>query len=229
LSWTFELKEDRTMFETKLDRSRTLSLRPRLALALIVAIAAALLATPPALAAEYFTEAEIEQIRSAQDLDRRIPVFLKIAEIRLGLLGLVDTDASIKVEEPGGNFITRTIIRALDPDAAAEIERERESRPDYENNLRDFSRAELLRGYYQAIEETMGNIDDAYERGGKGDVREALENLLEFTESTLPALGTFEPANEGEEIALEDAIEIAELARDGAAEALDVVPQTERR
>lgn len=206
------------------------STSPLFALMTSIALLAAVSMLPrEARAAEYFTEVEIEQIRSAQNLDLRIPVLLKIAEIRLGLLELVDTDANIELEEPGGNFITRTIIRALDPNAAAEIERERESRPDFANDLGDFSRADLLRGYYQAIDETMSNIDDAYERGGKGDVRKALESLLEFTETTLPALRTFEPANENEEIALEDAVDIAELAREGASEALDVVPQTEQR
>ena len=75
----------------------------------------------------------------------------------------------------------------------------------------------------------MDNIDDAYERGGRGDVRGALEQLLAFTEASLPALETFEASNPNEEVALEDAVEIAELARDGAREALEVVPQTERR
>lgn len=181
-------------------------------------------------AADYFTEAEIEQIRSAQSLEQRIPVLLKIAEIRLGLLGLVETDGRLdETEEPGGNAITRAIIRVMDPAAAAEIERAREDRPDFENNLGAFTRAELLRGYYQALDETMDNIDDAYERSGRGDVRGALEQLLAFADASLSALGAFDPSNENEEVALEDAIEIGELARDGAREALDVVPQTERR
>ncbi len=185
---------------------------------------------PEVRAADYFTEAEIEQIRTAQSLEQRIPVLLKIAEIRLGLLGLVETDGRLdEADKPGGNAITRAIIRVMDPAAAAEIERAREDVPDFENNLRDFTPAELLRGYYQAIDETMDNIDDAYERGGRGDVRGAIEQLFEFTGASLPALGNFEPSNENEEVALEDAIEIAELARNGASEALDVVPQTERR
>ena len=187
-----------------------------------------LTSVPGSLAADYFTEVEIEQIREAQSIERRIPVFLEIANIRLVRLGLVEGEEEVDNEEGGGNSITRGIIRILSPEAADELERIDDELSALTNDLSMFSRGDLLRGYYQAIEEAMDNIDDAYERD-RGDVRKPLENLLEFVENTIPALGEFSPDDGNEEIALEDAIEIAELARDGATEALDIVPQTEER
>ena len=187
-----------------------------------------LTSVPGSLAADYFTEVEIEQIREAQRIERRIPVFLEIANIRLVRLGLVEGEEEVDNEEGGGNSITRGIIRILSPEAADELERIDDELSALTNDLSMFSRGDLLRGYYQAIEEAMDNIDDAYERD-RGDVRKPLENLLEFVENTIPALGVFSPDDDNEEIALEDAIEIAELARDGATEALDIVPQTEER
>ncbi len=187
-----------------------------------------LTSVPGSLAADYFTEVEIEQIREAQSIERRIPVFLEIANIRLVRLGLVEGEEEVDNEEGGGNSITRGIIRILSPEAADELERIDDELSALTNDLSMFSRGDLLRGYYQALEEAMDNIDDAYERD-RGDVRKPLENLLEFVENTIPALGEFSPDDGNEEIALEDAIEIAELARDGATEALDIVPQTEER
>ena len=187
-----------------------------------------LTSVPGSLAADYFTEVEIEQIREAQTIERRIPVFLEIANIRLVRLGLIEGEEEVDNEEGGGNSITRGIIRILSPEAADELERIDDELSALTNDLSMFSRGDLLRGYYQALEEAMDNIDDAYERD-RGDVRKPLENLLEFVENTIPALGEFSPDDDNEEIALEDAIEIAELARDGATEALDIVPQTEER
>ncbi len=187
-----------------------------------------LTSVPDSFAADYFTEIEIEQIREAQSIGRRIPVFLEIANLRLVRLGLVEGEEEVDNEEGVGSSITRGIIRILNPEAADELERIDDERSELTNDLSMFSRGDLLRGYYQAIEEAMDNIDDAYERD-RGDVRRPLENLLEFVETTIPVLREFSPDNNNEEIALEDAIEIAELARDGATEALDIVPQTEDR
>ena len=187
-----------------------------------------LTSVPGSFAADYFTEIEIEQIREAQSIGRRIPVFLEIANLRLVRLGLVEGEEEVDNEEGVGSSITRGIIRILNPEAADELERIDDERSELTNDLSMFSRGDLLRGYYQAIEEAMDNIDDAYERD-RGDVRRPLENLLEFVETTIPVLREFSPDNSNEEIALEDAIEIAELARDGATEALDIVPQTEDR
>src|SRR6185295_18861995 len=57
--------------------------------------------------------------------------------------------------------------------------------------LADFTRSDLLRGYVEAIDETMNNIDDAYQR--KFDVRDALEALEKYTRDTLPLLEKYRP------------------------------------
>lgn len=183
---------------------------------------------PISSAADYFTDLEIDQIREAQNIGRRVPLFLQIAEIRLAYLGLIETEESIDVENPSGSLFERTLIRVIAPEVADELDQLNGEQAEFDDDVTVYSRADLLRGYYQAIEEAMDNIDDAYERR-RGDVRDPLEELKEFTEETLPLLHTFEPKNGNEEIALEDAIEIAELARDGAEEALEIVPKTERQ
>ena len=181
-------------------------------------------------AVEYFTEVEIDQIRDTQDIGERTAVFLDIAKARLIYLGL--REAPEQKGEGKATRVVKTLINILQPGATAEVDQEQakaeQSAEESDAELAEFTPSELLRGYYQALEETMDNIDDAYERD-RGDVRKPLENLLEFVENTIPALGEFSPDDGNEEIALEDAIEIAELARDGATEALDIVPQTEER
>ncbi len=189
---------------------------------------AALAGASPGDAAEYFTDAEIERIRDAQNIERRIPVFLEIAGVRLVRLGIMEGDAEVADSGEEGNGLTRTIIRLLDPEAANELDELARQQDEFSNDLSVFTQADLLRGYFQALDEAMDNIDDAYERG-RGNVRRPLEELLEFTQDTIPILREFSPRNRDQEIALEDAIEIAELARDGASEALDVVPRTEER
>jgi len=198
--------------------------RQPLTIAVGLALAAALAALPAA-AADYFTPAEIDQIREAQEIERRIPVFLEIAEIRLAMLGLIEVE---EPEEEGDGGFARAIIGILSPDAKEQLERaeEAERRPEFANDLTVYTRGELLRGYYQAIEEAMDNIDDAWERG-RGDVRPPIESLKEFVETTIPILEEYAPRNADEEVALEDAIDIAELAREGADAALEVVPKTE--
>ena len=178
---------------------------------------------PAVFADDYFTEVEIDEIRAAQEIDKRVSLLLEIAQVRLVHLGLIEAEVSI--EETPISAVDRTVIRILNPGAADEIEAIEEERGPLENELSQFSRTELLRGYYQALEETMDNIDDAYERN-RVDIRKPLESLKVFTEETIPLLRRFEAENEAEEIALEDAITQVELALEGAESALEIVPKT---
>ena len=178
---------------------------------------------PSVFADDYFTEVEIDEIRAAQEIDKRVSLLLEIAQIRLVHLGLIEAEESI--EETPISAVDRTLIRILNRGAADEIEAVEEERGPLENELSQFNRAELLRGYYQALEETMDNIDDAYERN-RVDIRKPLESLKVFTEETIPLLRRFEAENEAEEIALEDAITQVELALEGAESALEIVPKT---
>ena len=93
--------------------------------------------------------------------------------------------------------------------------------------LEDFTPAELLRGYIQALDEIMSNIDDAY--GRKLDVRDSVEDLAKFTRDTIPLLEKFKPKSQGERSALQDAIDKANEASGEAREALKVVPKTEKK
>lgn len=177
--------------------------------------------------ADYLTKAEVDQIRDTQEIDRRIPLFLKFAEARLFHLGLSEANPN-KTDEPGKvERFAMAVGKILQPGAAKDIEDAKDEKDELsatlDAELREFSRSELLRGYYQALDEAMDNIDDAYERR-RGDVREPLEELKEFTEKSIPLLKRFEPENPFEEDALTDAIEQAELALEGATEALKTIP-----
>ena len=179
-----------------------------------------------AAADEYFTELEIDQIREAQKIARRVPVFLNIAETRLVYLGLKEAE---KQEEGKVSRVAKALASVFQPGMAAEIDKaEAEAKTQAEESDRElveFTRTALLRGFYQALEEAMDNIDDAYERK-RGDVRGPLENLKKFTEQTIPLLRRFEPETSREKSAINDALEQAELALEGAESALKIVPKT---
>ncbi len=192
-----------------------------------IGLLAALIVAPPASARDdYFTDLEVDEIRGAQQISRRVDVLLQIAQVRLAELGLAEVEQEVE-STSGSNRITRTIVRILAPGTADELDAAQDDLESFENDLSYFTRAELLRGYHQALEETMDNIDDAYEQG-RGDIREPLNSLKDFTEDSIPLLLRFEVENESEDIALEDAITQSELALEGAEAALDTVPRTER-
>jgi hypothetical protein len=172
-----------------------------------------------AAAEDYFTEAELDLIRAAQELRHRVPAYFKLAERRLIFLGVME-----KSEK--------------------EIENERKAREKREKELKknpkaqlppvdelayldEFTPAELLRGYVQALQEVMANIDDAYER--RGDVRDALEDLEKFTGDTLPLLEKYRPRNSSDRAALDAAIEKAKEAQTDTRAALKIVPKTEKK
>ena len=196
-----------------------------LALALLLGALVAQAAPP----ADYLTKAEIDEIRDTQEIDRRIPLFLKFAETRLFYLGLAEGDPN-ESNEPGRvQRFALAVGKILQPGAKEDIEEQEkkaeEIRATLDADLREFSRSELLRGYFQALDEAMDNIDDAYERR-RGDVRGPLEDLKKFADKSIPMLKRFEPENEFEEDALGDAIEQAELALEGATKALKTIPKT---
>jgi hypothetical protein len=172
---------------------------------------------------EYFTEDELDLIRDAQELSQRVPVYFKLAERRLVFLGLMEKSEREKEKErkerekrekekkKAGD--TRATSNKVDPDDTS--------------YLADFTSAELLRGYIQALEEVTTNIDDAYSR--KLDVRDQLEDLEKFTRETIPVLGKFKPKNDVEKRAMEDAIDKANEVKQQALDALKSVPKTEKK
>ena len=172
---------------------------------------------------EYFTEDELDLIRDAQELSQRVPVYFKLAERRLIFLGLMEKSEKEKEKErkerekrekekkKAGD--TRATTNKVDPDDTS--------------YLGDFTSAELLRGYIQALEEVTTNIDDAYSR--KLDVRDQLEDLEKFTRETIPVLEKFKPKNDVEKRAMEDAMEKANEVKQQAVDALKSVPKTEKK
>ncbi len=176
-------------------------------------------------AQDYFTELEVDEIREAQEIDARIGILLQIAQVRLAHLGLAELEEEVE-STTGTSRIARAIVRVLNRGAAEELDQTQAESEDFESDLSRFNRTELLHGYFQALEETMDNIDDAYEQK-RGDLRKPLNALKNFTEQSVPLLREFEVENEWEEIALEDAIGQTELALEGAEAALETTPKTE--
>ena len=153
---------------------------------------------PSVFADEYFTEVEIDEIRAAQEIDKRVSLLLEIAQVRLVHLGLIEAEVSI--EETPISTVDRN--RHSDPQSRGG-ERNRGDRggerPPRERTF-PIQQDRVTPGYYQALEETMDNIDDAYERN-RVDIRKPLESLKVFTEETIPLLRRFEAANEAEKTA----------------------------
>lgn len=154
---------------------------------------------------EYLTEVELDQIRDAQDIKVRIPTYLKFGERRMVALGLLAKKAEKprQIKDVDGNVVDDTA------------------------EFKAYTNGDLLRGYAQILEEVMNNIDDAFTR--RLEVRDGLEELLKFTETTLPLLEKFQAKGSDERSALEQAVEKAHMARDGSTESLKKIPKTEKK
>jgi hypothetical protein len=171
---------------------------------------------------EYFTEDELDLVRDAQELSTRVPVFIKLAERRLIILGVHEKSDKQKEKE-------RKDQEQYEKDKKKAGAKASTVKPPVDElaYLHDFTRTEMIRGYIEAIEEIMSNIDDNYER--KLDTRGALEDLEKFTRETLPELEKFQTKTEVEKTALQDAIDKAKEANQGAKDAMKVVPKTEKK
>ena len=172
---------------------------------------------------EYFTEDEQDLIRDAQELSQRVPVYFKLAERRLIFLGLMEKSQKEKEKErQEKQKREREKKKAGDTRATAN-----KVDPDDTSYLADFTSAELLRGYIEALDEITSNIDYAY--SSKLDVRDSLEDLEKFTLETIPVLEKFKPKNDIERVAIEEAIEKAKDTQAETKEALRSVPKTEKK
>jgi hypothetical protein len=198
--------------------------------------AAGMPAAAPPQRPDYFTELEIDDIRNAQEIGPRTDVLLEIATRRLAALGLVEGHGDDPSGDSGlGGKIGRVFIRIFSPETADVVAAEEEQRARLAHDLSSHTPIDLLRGYYQALEETMDNIDDAYERG-RGDVTGPLEELRDFTGEALPLLEAMEvstyESDESDDTqrdadavaeAIEDAIEQSHVAHDGAVTSLETL------
>jgi hypothetical protein len=177
---------------------------------------------------DYVTEEEEDLIRDAQGLKLRVPLLLKLLDNRIVALGLRERTAKEREQ-------TKKDIAAYDAEKR-DIDKVKAKVPDAEIRakpvnpdvyLRDYTRAELLRGYMQIVDETMDNIDDAYDRNQ--DVRDHIESLQKVVTENLSRFKTFQPKNENETSALKAAIKHSEQALEDIEGALKAVPKTEKK
>ena len=175
---------------------------------------------------EYLTDDELDLIRDAQELSQRVPVYLKLAEKRLAFLGLIEQSAEAKEKEQKERAKREKDAKKPANPAETKANAKKTALEDM-TYLADFTRSELLRGYAQALDEVMSNIDDAFNR--RLEVRDSLEDLEKFTRETIPILGKFQPKTDGERFALEETIDKAKEANTGAKDAMNIVPKTEKK
>jgi hypothetical protein len=175
---------------------------------------------------DYVTDEEADLIRDAQGILVRVPVFLKLADNRLVVLGLRERTAKEREE------VRRDIEKyEREVKEAAKIKnvdvevRAKPVNPDV--YLRKHTPTELLRGYTQIIDEVMSNLEDAYER--RMEVRSAVEDLDKFVRQGLPLLRKYQPKNASEEAELKSAIEHSEETLRDIKGALEKLPKTERK
>jgi hypothetical protein len=191
------------------------------ALILAASLVISLFAAPPK--KEYFTEDELDLIRDAQELSARVPVYIKLAERRLVFLGIMEKSAQqIEKERKEKEKREKEQKKSLDTRATAN-----KAPIDETAYLDNFTPAELLRGYVQALDEMTTNIDDAYSQ--KRDVRDSLEDLAKFIKDSLPLLEKYKPKNDSARAALQEAIDKATQTAADTKEALGVVPKTEKK
>jgi hypothetical protein len=191
--------------------------------ALILALSLVLSVTAAA-KKEYFTEDELDLIRDAQELSARVPAYVKLAERRLIFLGLMEKSAEQIEKERKEKEKREKAQKKSTTDTRATANK---APIDDTSYLDNFTPAELLRGYIQALDEITTNIDDNYSR--KLDVRDSLEDLAKFVRNTLPLLEKFKPKNDVERLAISDAIDKARQTAADTKEALGVVPKTEKK
>ena len=191
----------------------------------LAAVLAGVPQTATAQQKEYFTDDEIDLIRDAQEIKLRMPVLFDLADRRLFFLGVKEKTQKQKEER---SKLQEALLKAAQKITKTGPTGPKPAEPiDPEVYLADFTRSELLRGYMEALDEAMNNIDDFYER--KFDVRDALEALEKYTSEALPLLNKYQSRNAAEEAALLDARDKTQEALNGAREAMETVPKTEKK
>ena len=175
---------------------------------------------------DYVTEEEEDVIRDAQGINIRVPVFLKLLDNRIVALGLRERTAKERAQ-------TKADIASWEA-AKKEAERfkiENAELPAKPLNpdiyLRHTTTSELLHGYMQIIDETMDNIEDAYDR--KLDVRHHVSALEKFITEQLPRLMKLETKTPAEASVLKETIRHSEGSLDDIRLALKTLPKTEKK
>src|SRR5262245_55227281 len=115
-----------------------------LSVVLVALLAIPLFSTPKK---EYFTEDELDLIRDAQELSARVPTYFKLAEQRLIFLGIMEKSAQ-QIEKERKEKEKRAKEQKKDTRANAS-----KAPIDDTSYLDNFTPAELLYGYIQALDE----------------------------------------------------------------------------
>jgi hypothetical protein len=175
---------------------------------------------------DYVTEEEEDVIRDAQGVKLRVPVYLKLLDNRIVALGLRQRTA--KEREQTKKDIAQYEAKKKEAEKLKIENVELPARPlNPDIYLRNTTRSELLRGYMQIIDETMDNIEDAFEQ--RLDVREHIEALEKFMSEQLPKLKQLEPNSAGETSALKATISHSEQGIEDTQNALKSIPKTEKK
>ena len=174
-------------------------------------------------AADYVTEEEEDLIRDAQTVEKRMGVYLKFLDNRIVALGLRERTAKEREAAKKDLADYQSEAKAAAKVKEAEI-RAKPVNPDV--YLRNTTKAELLRGYMQIIDETMDYIEDAFER--RLDVRPGVEDLEKFLQEQLPRFKKLEVQTASETSALKATITHSERAIEDLEKALQTLPKMER-
>lgn len=189
------------------------------ALVLTVALYTPLVLTSQAF--DYITDEEEDLIRDAQGIELRVPLFLKLLDNRIVALGLRERTA--KEREQAKKDLANYEREAKEASKVKDAQvRAKPLNPDV--YLRKSTQTELLKGYMQIIDETMDNIDDAYDR--KIPVRDQVEALEKFLNEQLPRLAKYEGTTTAETSAAKSAITHSEQAIEDCRNALKTLPKT---
>jgi hypothetical protein len=170
---------------------------------------------------DYVTEEEEDLIRDAQGLAARVPLMLKFLDNRIVALGLRERTA--KEREQAKKDLAEYEKEVKDAAKVKDAEvRAKPVNPDI--YLRKVTRSELLRGFMQITDETMDNIDDAYERNLP--VREHVEALEKFLSEQVPRFESLQAVTPAEITALKATISHTEMAIEDCRKALKTLPKT---
>jgi predicted nucleic acid-binding Zn-ribbon protein len=174
---------------------------------------------------DYVTEEEEDLIRDAQGVQARINLYLKLLDNRIVALGLRERTAKEREQTKKDIADYQNEVKAAASSKIKDIEvRAKPVNPDI--YLRDVTKAELLRGYMQIVDESMDYIDDAYDR--HDDVRQSVETLQKFMEEQLPRFRKLETQTATEASALKATLTHSEQAIEDCRKALQSLPKTER-
>ena len=197
-------------------------LRRRLALAAIVW----LVLCPSAIAQkyDYVTEEEEDLIRDAQELPKRVTLFLQLLDNRIVALDLRERTPKEREQAKKDLETWEREAQQAKKVEGAEL-RAKPLKPDV--YLRNETRTELLRGYTQIVGEVMDNIDDAHDR--HLEVRGPVESLEKFLSEQLPRFRQFEAKTATETAALKEAVALSEQAITDCRNALKTLPKTEKK